>query len=147
MQFKPAHTTLSLTKPPPWCGRKIRPMDFRTISSQGEANEWKDSIPSIGKINGSYPPRVTTKRSCFPGYEGGMEWGGAAADPRNTVNKYKWDPLVLPARFPTKKNRPRQPLLTAKSNTLIIAPPSRHGPKKAILPRAPFPGWPLQPIE
>jgi len=80
------------TKPPPLMRQEYTEDDFSTISSRAQQMS-KEVFNQSGNY-GAYPPPSTDQTIMFPGYDGGMEWGGAAADPDGilymNVNEIPW---------------------------------------------------------
>lgn len=80
------------TAPPPLMRQKYTENDFSTISPR--AKQMSKEVFSQSGNYGAYPPPNTEQTIMFPGYDGGMEWGGAAADPQGilyvNVNEIPW---------------------------------------------------------
>lgn len=86
------------TQPLPLIRQKYTENDFSDISPR--ANQMtKDVFSQLGN-NGAYPPPSLEQTIMFPGYDGGMEWGGAAADPDGilyvNVNEIPWFYQLVP---------------------------------------------------
>ena len=62
-----------------------------------------DMITQSGTY-GSFPPPSLEQKIKFPGYDGGMEWGGSAADPHGilyvNVNEMPWFYQFVPTSHP-----------------------------------------------
>ena len=80
------------TKPPPLVRQKYSEEDISTISPR--AGLLTREMLTLSGSYGSYPPPSLKQRIIFPGYDGGMEWGGSAADPDGilyvNVNEIPW---------------------------------------------------------
>jgi len=88
------------TRPPPLMRQKYTSDDYSNISP--EANQMtKDVLKQSGNY-GPYPPPSQEQVIMFPGYDGGMEWGGAAADPNGilyvNVNEMPWFYQLVPTK-------------------------------------------------
>jgi quinoprotein glucose dehydrogenase len=74
--------------------------DFSTISPR--AQQMSKEVFSQSGNYGAYPPPSTDQTIMFPGYDGGMEWGGAAADPDGilyvNVNEIPWFYQLVPTK-------------------------------------------------
>ncbi|WP_375582396.1 PQQ-binding-like beta-propeller repeat protein [Cyclobacterium xiamenense] len=88
------------TKPPPLMRQEYTEDDFSTISPR--ANQMSKEVFSQSGNYGAYPPPSTEQTIMFPGYDGGMEWGGAAADPGGivyvNVNEIPWFYQLVPTK-------------------------------------------------
>jgi quinoprotein glucose dehydrogenase len=88
------------TKPPPLMRQEYTVDDFSTISPRAQLLS-KEIFSQSGNY-GAYPPPSTDQTIMFPGYDGGMEWGGAAADPDGVlyvnVNEIPWYYQLLPTK-------------------------------------------------
>jgi len=80
------------TKPEPLMRQKYTEADFSNISPRAEMMT-KEVFGRSGNA-GPYPAPSTEQTIMFPGYDGGMEWGGAAADPDGilyvNINEIPW---------------------------------------------------------
>jgi quinoprotein glucose dehydrogenase len=80
------------TKPPPLMRQKYSADDYSNISL-GAQQMSKDVISRSGNF-GAYPPPSLEQVIMFPGFDGGIEWGGSAADPDGilyvNVNEIPW---------------------------------------------------------
>ncbi len=90
------------TKPPALTRQKYTENDYSNISPQAELIS-KDVFNELGNY-GSYPPPSLEQTIIFPGYDGGMEWGGSAADPNGilyvNVNEVPWFYQLIPTKSP-----------------------------------------------
>ncbi len=88
------------TKPPPLMRQKYTPDDFSNISPK--AFQLSKDVFSISGNYGAYPPPSLEQVIMFPGYDGGMEWGGSAADPEGilyvNVNEIPWFYQLVPTK-------------------------------------------------
>nr|MBI1228717.1 PQQ-binding-like beta-propeller repeat protein [Cytophagales bacterium] len=88
------------TKPPPLMRQEYTVNDVSTISPR--AHLLSKEIFSQSGNYGAYPPPSTDQTIMFPGYDGGMEWGGAAADPYGilyvNVNEIPWFYQLVPTK-------------------------------------------------
>lgn len=88
------------TKPPPLIRQKYTENDYSNISPRAELLS-KEVISQSGSF-GAYPPPSLEQVIMFPGYDGGMEWGGSAADPDGilyvNVNEMPWHYQLIPTR-------------------------------------------------
>ena len=88
------------TKPPPLMRQEYTEADYSTISPKAEQMT-KDVLSQSGNY-GAYPPPSLEQVIMFPGYDGGMEWGGSAADPDGilyvNVNEMPWFYQLVPTR-------------------------------------------------
>lgn len=86
------------TQPPPLIRQKYTASDFSTVSPKATQMS-KDVFEQSGNF-GAYPPPSLQQTIMFPGYDGGMEWGGAAADPQGilyvNVNEIPWFYQLIP---------------------------------------------------
>lgn len=90
------------TKPPPLTRQIYTPYDVSTISR--EANELTAlRLKQVGSY-GAFPAPSLKETIIFPGFDGGMEWGGAAADPQGiyyaNVNEIPWIYQMVASRNP-----------------------------------------------
>ena len=80
------------TKPPPLMRQRYTAADSSNISPKA-ALTTRDLFAKSGNF-GAYPPPSLEQIIMFPGYDGGMEWGGSAADPDGilyvNVNEIPW---------------------------------------------------------
>lgn len=88
------------TKPPPLMRQRYTAADVSNISPKAEQMT-KDVLGQSGNF-GAYPPPSLEQVIMFPGYDGGMEWGGSAADPEGVlyvnVNEMPWFYQLVPTR-------------------------------------------------
>lgn len=88
------------TKPPPLTRQKYSEEDLSNISPRAELLT-KEMLAQFGAY-GSYPPPTLDQTIIFPGFDGGMEWGGAAADLDGmlyvNVNEIPWYYQLMPTR-------------------------------------------------
>ena len=96
------------TKPPPLMRQRYTEADFSTISPKA-AQLTKDVFGRSGNYGG-YPPPSLEQTIMFPGYDGGVEWGGAASDPDGilyvNVNEMPWFYQLIPTRRPDGSSFP-----------------------------------------
>ena len=80
------------TAPPPLMRQIYTEDDISTISPKAELMT-RDALNTYGS-SGSYPAPSLEQTIMFPGYDGGMEWGGSAADHDGilyvNVNEIPW---------------------------------------------------------
>ncbi len=123
------------TAPPPLMRQRYTTDDISMISPRAELIT-KEIIEKYGS-HGSYPPPSLANSIMFPGYDGGMEWGGAAADPKGTlyvnVNEIPWFYQLVPTR-----NQDGSPLPLGEKHYLINCA-SCHGVEKHGDPAGGFP--------
>ncbi|GJM30363.1 MAG: hypothetical protein DHS20C17_29980 [Cyclobacteriaceae bacterium] len=90
------------TKPPPLMRQQFTTADFSNISDR--ANQISKEIFAQSGNYGAYPPPSVKQVIMFPGYDGGMEWGGSAADPEGilyvNVNEIPWFYQLVPTSNP-----------------------------------------------
>ena len=96
------------TKPPPLTRQLYTEAEISNISPRAEL-QGKEMLAKLGSY-GSFPPPSLEQTIIFPGYDGGMEWGGSAAD-RNgilyvNVNEIPWFYQLIPTRSPDGKKLP-----------------------------------------
>lgn len=89
-------------KPPPLTRQLYTPYDVSNISR--EANEMTSlRLKQVGSY-GPFPAPSLKETILFPGFDGGMEWGGAAADPDGVyyanVNEIPWIYHMVATRNP-----------------------------------------------
>ncbi len=88
------------TQPPPLMRQRYTEADFSTISPKAELLT-KDVFNRSGNF-GPYPPPSLEQIIMFPGYDGGMEWGGAASDPEGilyvNINEMPWFYQLIPTQ-------------------------------------------------
>ena len=93
------------TQPPPLMRQRYTADDISTISPKA-SQVTKEVIARSGNY-GSYPPPSLEQVIMFPGYDGGMEWGGSAADPNGilyvNVNEMPWFYQLVPTKQPDGK--------------------------------------------
>ncbi len=86
------------TKPPPLMRQRYTENDYSTISSRARQLTM-DVIAKSGSY-GPFPPPSLEQIIIFPGYDGGMEWGGSAADPDGilyvNINELPWFYQLIP---------------------------------------------------
>ncbi|RMG22066.1 MAG: pyrroloquinoline quinone-dependent dehydrogenase [Bacteroidetes bacterium] len=101
------------TQPPPLMRQRYTPDDFSPISPA--ANQLTRDVYERSGNEGAYPPPSLEQLIMFPGYDGGMEWGGAAADPQGmlyvNVNEIPWFYQLVPTRQPDGSPLPDGELL------------------------------------
>ncbi len=88
------------TKPPPLTRQRYSEEDYSNISLK--ANQLSKDVMSQSGSYGSYPPPSLEQIIIFPGFDGGMEWGGSAADPEGivyvNVNEIPWFYQMIPTK-------------------------------------------------
>ena len=88
------------TQPPPLMRQRYTEADISNISPKA-AETGEDVFRQSGNF-GAYPPPSLEQVIMFPGYDGGMEWGGAAADPDGilyvNVNEMPWFYQLVPTK-------------------------------------------------
>ena len=76
--------------------------DVSNISPRAELLT-KEVLAQSGNY-GAYPPPSLEQIIQFPGYDGGMEWGGSAADPNGilyvNINEMPWFYQLMPTKKP-----------------------------------------------
>lgn len=89
-------------RPPPLTRQKYTADDYSTISPK--AALMTEEVLSLSGNYGSYPPPSLEQSIIFPGFDGGMEWGGSAADPEGilyvNVNEIPWFYQLVPTKNP-----------------------------------------------
>lgn len=90
------------TAPPPLMRQRYTAEDVSDISPRAEMIT-RETLGKSGNY-GAYPPPGLDQVIMFPGYDGGMEWGGSAADPAGilytNVNEMPWFYQLVPTRNP-----------------------------------------------
>ncbi len=90
------------TKPPPLTRQRYTAADASSISPTARAATLL-RFNVVGSF-GAYPPPSLKETIIFPGFDGGMEWGGAASDPDGfyyvNVNEIPWLYQMVPTRRP-----------------------------------------------
>jgi len=98
--FKSWPTQPFPTKPPPLMRQRYTENDYSTISPRAELMT-REVLAQSGNF-GPYPPPSLEQIIMFPGYDGGMEWGGSASDPDGilyvNVNELPWFYQLIPTR-------------------------------------------------
>ncbi len=86
------------TKPPPLMRQKYTTNDYSNISPKAFAMT-VDRLNISGSY-GPFPPPSLKESIIFPGFDGGMEWGGAAADNDGilyvNINEIPWFYQLIP---------------------------------------------------
>jgi quinoprotein glucose dehydrogenase len=86
------------TRPAPLMRQVYSPDDVSTISPEARAYT-ADRLSRAGAY-GPFPPPSYTESVMFPGFDGGFEWGGSAADPDGVlyvnINEIPWIYLLVP---------------------------------------------------
>lgn len=94
--------------PPPLTRQRYTADDYSDISEIA-TQFCKDVIERSGS-HGSFPAPSLEQTIIFPGYDGGMEWGGSAADPDGilyvNVNEIPWFYQLVPTRSSDGKPLP-----------------------------------------
>jgi quinoprotein glucose dehydrogenase len=87
-------------KPAPLMRQTYTAADASTVSPEARAMTL-DRITRVGS-SGAFPAPSLKETIIFPGFDGGMEWGGGAADPNGiyyvNVNEMPWVYQMLPTR-------------------------------------------------
>ena len=90
------------TKPAPLMRQTYTANDVSTVSPAARATTLQKF--SVVGSHGAFPPPSLKETILFPGFDGGMEWGGAAADPQGNyyvnVNEIPWLYQMVPTRRP-----------------------------------------------
>jgi quinoprotein glucose dehydrogenase len=101
----------------------LTPADASTISPQ--AKVMSELRLTVAPNAGAFPGPSTKDAVFFPGFDGGIEWGGAAADDRGiyyvNVNEIPWAYQMVAAR------RPDGSPLSLGERTYVIQCGSCHG--------------------
>lgn len=88
------------TVPPPLMRQRYTEDDLSNISPKA-TQITEDVFRQSGNF-GPYPPPSLDQVIMFPGYDGGVEWGGAAADPEGilyvNVNEMPWFYQLIPTQ-------------------------------------------------
>jgi quinoprotein glucose dehydrogenase len=133
--FKSWPTQPFPTKPPPLTRQRYTENDYSDISPQ--AHQLSQDVMSQSGTYGSYPPPSLEQIIIFPGFDGGMEWGGSAADPNGilyvNVNEIPWYYQMIPT-----KNSDGTPLPFAEQQYRIQCA-SCHGIDRSGNPEGGFP--------
>lgn len=86
------------TQPPPLMRQEYTENDFSNISQRAEQIS-KEVFQKSGNY-GAYPPPSLEQTIMFPGFDGGMEWGGSATDQDGilyvNVNEIPWFYQMIP---------------------------------------------------
>jgi quinoprotein glucose dehydrogenase len=89
-------------KPAPLMRQLYTEAEASTVSPAARAMTL-ERIRRVGS-SGAFPAPTLNETIIFPGFDGGMEWGGAAADPEGiyyvNVNEMPWFYQMLPTRRP-----------------------------------------------
>jgi quinoprotein glucose dehydrogenase len=111
------------TKPPPLMRQTYTQDDVSNISRQ--ATLLTSARFKQGGSHGAYPGPSLKESIIFPGFDGGMEWGGAATDPDGNyyanLNEIPWLYKMIPTR------RPDGTAFSLGERTYIIQCGSCHG--------------------
>ena len=90
------------TRPPPLMRQLYTAEDYSTISPR--ARQMTEEVIRQSGSYGAFPPPSLEQSIIFPGYDGGMEWGGSAADPEGilyvNINELPWFYQLMPTRQP-----------------------------------------------
>lgn len=91
------------TKPPPLMRQNYTMDDVSNISP--EARQLTMETFQRDSSFGNFPPPMLTQSIKFPGYDGGFEWGGSAADPDGflyvNINEIPWFYQLIPTKGPS----------------------------------------------
>lgn len=87
-------------KPPPLMRQLYTEEDVSIISA--EARQMTTEMLQRRRSFGSFPPPSLEQTIKFPGYDGGFEWGGSAADPEGilyvNINEMPWFYQLVPTQ-------------------------------------------------
>ena len=123
------------TLPPPLTRQRYTEADYSDISPL--AKQLSMDVISRSGTSGSFPAPSLEQTIIFPGYDGGMEWGGSAADPDGilyvNVNEIPWFYQLVPT-----KGRDGKPLPFGERNYLVQCA-SCHGIDRSGYPEGGFP--------
>ena len=104
------------TKPEPMMRQIYGEEDISNISPA--ARQLTTDVLSRSGAHGSFPPPSLEQSIIFPGYDGGFEWGGSAADPDGilytNINEMPWFYQLVPTTRPDGT-----PLPTGERNYLV----------------------------
>ncbi|MEM6805449.1 MAG: PQQ-binding-like beta-propeller repeat protein [Bacteroidota bacterium] len=96
------------TAPPPLMRTRYTAEDYSTISPKASQLS-KDVFEKEG-TQGLFPPASLERSIMFPGYDGGFEWGGSAADPEGilyvNINEMPWFYQLIPTQSHEGKPMP-----------------------------------------
>jgi quinoprotein glucose dehydrogenase len=96
------------TRPAPLMRQKYMMEDASNISP--EARQLTTETLQRDSSFGYFPPPVLTETIIFPGYDGGFEWGGSAADPDGilyvNINEIPWFYQLIPTKGPSGQPLP-----------------------------------------
>ena len=96
------------TLPPPLTRQLYTEADYSDISPL--ARQLSMDVIDRSGSSGSFPAPSLEQTIIFPGYDGGMEWGGSAADPDGilyvNVNEIPWFYQLVPTKSPDGKPLP-----------------------------------------
>jgi quinoprotein glucose dehydrogenase len=113
-------------KPAPLMRQIYAAADVSEISPQAKVLT-TERLARAGAF-GSFPPPRWTEAIKFPGFDGGFEWGGSAADPDGilytNINEIPWIYQLVPTR------RGNEPIPTGERNYMIHCAPC-HGLDRA----------------
>ncbi|MCB0667291.1 MAG: PQQ-binding-like beta-propeller repeat protein, partial [Saprospiraceae bacterium] len=94
--------------PPPLTRQRYTADEYSDISEQ--ATQFSKDVYERSGSFGSFPAPSLEQTIIFPGYDGGMEWGGSAADPDGilyvNVNEIPWFYQLVPTKGPDGKALP-----------------------------------------
>ncbi len=123
------------SKPAPLMRQSYTEADASTISP--EANKVTRERAAVWGSSGPFPTPSLKPTIMFPGYDGGMEWGGAAADPQGVyyvnINEIPWTYQLIPTRKPDGSP------LTLGERGYLTQCASCHGLEKQGEPASGFP--------
>jgi quinoprotein glucose dehydrogenase len=115
------------TKPVPLMRQQYTQADVSTLSPTAKAAT-QERLASAGSF-GPFPPLTAHEQILFPGFDGGMEWGGGAADPAGfyyvNTNEVPWIYQLIPTRRADGK-----PVSPGERGYLILCA-SCHGADRA----------------
>jgi quinoprotein glucose dehydrogenase len=123
------------TKPAPLMRQRYTEADVSTISPEARALT-SDRI-KVSPNFGPFPAPSLTETVMFPGFDGGMEWGGGAADPNGiyyvNINEIPWLLQMVETRRPDGSPLPRG------ERDYLVHCAACHGVDRAGIPLAGFP--------
>lgn len=123
------------TKPPPLTRQMYTEDDVSNISPR--AQQMTQELLRKTGAYGSFPPPSLEQKIIFPGFDGGMEWGGSAADPDGilyvNVSEIPWFYQLVPTT-----SEGGQPLMQGERNYRIYCA-ACHGLDRSGDPAGGFP--------
>ena len=123
------------TKPAPFMRQRYTEADVSDITP--EARTLTLDRIRISPNFGPFPAPSLKESIMFPGFDGGMEWGGGAADPEGVyyvnINEIPWILQMVETRRPDGSARPRG------ERDYLVHCAACHGMDRAGMPLAGFP--------